>query len=95
MERLQADRIRHGELSHGVRDSGLLYAVRRDWTHPATHEFVLPRLTEADAVRAAVADHRYWRAGPLRPRLSVVQISANDLRIHGRRPDCMAPDCPR
>ncbi len=95
MERLQAVRARHGELSESVRDGRVLYAVRRDWSHPATHEFVLPRLTEADAVRAAVADFRYWRSGPMRPRLSVVQISANDLRIHGRRYDCMAPDCPR
>lgn len=82
-------------IGRGVGDGRVLYAVRRDWPHPATHEFVLPRLTEAEAVRAAVADFRYWRLGPLRPRLSVVRISANDLRIHRRRRDCMAPDCPR
>ena len=84
-----------GVLLHRLRDNQVLYVVRRDWPCPATHEFVLPRLTEAEAVQAAVADFRYWRFGPTRPRLSVVQISANDLRIHGGRRDCMAPDCPR
>lgn len=95
VERLWAGGLQHGVLSHRVRDNQVLYAVRRDWPYPATHEFVLPRLTEAEAVRAAAADFRYWRPGPMRPRLSVVQISANDLRIHSRRRDCMAPDCPR
>ncbi|GAA1383903.1 hypothetical protein GCM10009661_64360 [Catellatospora chokoriensis] len=93
--RLWAGGSRRGVLSHRVRDNQVLYVVRRDWPYPATHEFVRPRLTQAEAVRAAAADFRYWRPGPLRPRLSVVQISANDLRIHGRRRDCMAPDCPR
>ncbi|MEU7825500.1 hypothetical protein [Catellatospora sp. NPDC049133] len=93
--RLWAGDFRRGTLSYRVRDNQVLYVVRRDWSHPATHEFVLPRLTEAEAVRTAAADFRYWRPGPVRPRLSVVQISANDLRIHRRRRDCMAPDCPR
>ncbi|WP_155372508.1 hypothetical protein [Catellatospora vulcania] len=94
MVRKGAGGIWRGELSQRVRDNQVLYVVRRDWPYPATHEFVLPRLTEAEALRAAVADFRYWRPGPMRPRLRVVQISANDLRIHRRRRDCMAPDCP-
>lgn len=95
MERLWAGSIRRGQLPLRVRDNQVLYVVRRDWRHPDTHEFILPRLTEADAIRAAFADFRYWRRSPVRPRVSVVQISANDLRIHRRRRDCMAPDCPR
>jgi hypothetical protein len=95
VRRLWAGSIRRGELSRRVRDNQMLYVVRRDWRHPATHEFILPRLTEAEAMRAAVADFRYWRRGPIRPQLSVVRISANDLRIHHRRRDCRAPDCPR
>ncbi|GAA2354431.1 hypothetical protein Cme02nite_47460 [Catellatospora methionotrophica] len=95
MRSLWSGGIRRGELGLPVRDNQVLYAVRRDWRHPATHEYLRPRLTEAEAIRAAFADHRYWRRGPMRPRLSVVRISANDLRIHRWRRDCMAPDCPR
>ncbi len=77
-----------------VLDSFEIFAVRRDWPDWRTHEFVSPRLTAADALRAAAADHAYWRRSPLRPRVSVVRMSANDFRIHRRRRICAAPDCP-
>ncbi|GAA2390249.1 hypothetical protein Cme02nite_73590 [Catellatospora methionotrophica] len=76
-----------------VADNTVVFAVRRDWPDWRTHEFVAPRLTLAEAERAAQAEHAYWRRGPARPTVSVVRISANDLRIHRNRRDCKAPDC--
>lgn len=84
----------YGMVRRRVLDSVVIFAVRRDWPDWRTHEFVSPRLTAADALRAAAADHAYWRRSPLRPRVSVVQMSANDFRIHRDRRDCAAPDCP-
>ncbi|BCJ76528.1 hypothetical protein CS0771_60720 [Catellatospora sp. IY07-71] len=83
-----------GLIRRRVRDSAEICAVRRDWPDLYTHEFVAPRLTEQDAAQAARAELAYWWRSPLRPRLSVVRISANDFRIHRHRRDCRAPDCP-
>jgi hypothetical protein len=83
-----------GVIRRRVADCTQIAAVRRDWPDLHTHEFVAARLTEPEAVRAARAELAYWRRGPLRPQLSVVLISANDFRIHRRRRDCRAPDCP-
>jgi hypothetical protein len=77
-----------------VLNAVVVFAVRRDWPDWHTHEFVSPRLTEQAAVAAAAADFAYWRRSPLRPRVSVVRMSANDFRVHRRRRDCQAPDCP-
>ncbi|WP_144120819.1 hypothetical protein [Catellatospora sichuanensis] len=73
--------------------SAVVYAVRRDWPDWRTHEFVAPRLMQADAERAASAERAYWRRSPARPAFSVVRISVNDFRIHRDRRDCRAPDC--
>ncbi|MEU8075141.1 hypothetical protein AB0B31_06800 [Catellatospora citrea] len=74
-------------------DGAVVFAVRRDWPDWRTHEFVAPRLTQAEAERAAETERAYWRRGPSRPAVSVVRISVNDLRIHRDRRDCKAPDC--
>ena len=84
----------YGLVPRHMPDTQELFAVRRDWPGQGTHEFVSPRLSAASAIRESAADGRYWRAGPVRPRLSVVRISANDYRIHRRRRDCASPDCP-
>lgn len=69
------------------------FAVRRDWPDGG-HEFIRARTTEADAARQLVHDRDFWRRGPVRPRLSVVLISAHDFDLHGRhRRMCKAPDC--
>lgn len=69
------------------------FAVRRDWPDGG-HEFIRARITEADAERQLVHDRDFWRRGPVRPRLSLVLISAHDFDLHGRhRRMCKAPDC--
>ncbi|WP_155375788.1 hypothetical protein [Catellatospora vulcania] len=74
-------------------DAAAVYAVRRDWPDWHTHDFVAPRLAQAEAERAAAAELAYWRRSPARPEVSVVRISVNDFRIHRDRRDCRAPDC--
>jgi hypothetical protein len=71
-----------------------VFAVRRNWPD-GSHEFVQPRGTLAHARSAVRADRRFWRRGPIRPLLSVVEISLHDLDLHVRRHYCMAPDCPQ
>ena len=74
--------------------STVVWAVRRDWPVDGTHEFVCPRSSERAARRQLDRDRAYWRAGPIRPRLSVVQLSAHEFALHGRaRRFCRAPDC--
>ena len=70
------------------------FAVRRDWTVDATHEFVGFRVTAQDATEFAVADRAYWRRGPIQPVHTVVQISVGAFELHLGRRACRAPDCP-
>lgn len=53
----------------GALSSTVLWAVRRDWPD-GTHEFIRPRDDQVAAFGQWMADHRYWRRGPMRPRLS-------------------------
>ncbi|MEU8006933.1 hypothetical protein AB0B66_37720 [Catellatospora sp. NPDC049111] len=76
-----------------VPNAAVIFAVRRDWPDWHTHDFVAPRSTEAEAVRAAHNELAYWRRGPARPAVSIVRMSVNDYRIHRDRRDCRAPDC--
>jgi len=71
-----------------------LWAVRLDW--PAgDHEFGCPRADEAAARRELERVRSYWSRGPMRPRLRLVRISANDFDLHAKaRRGCKAPDCP-
>jgi hypothetical protein len=71
------------------------FAVRRDWPD-GSHEFVRSRRDPARAARQLEGDRAYWRRGPLRPELSLVEISRHEFRLHARhRRDCRAPDCAR
>lgn len=72
----------------------VVWAVRHDWPG-GTHSFARPRRSAKGAQRELVKAHRFWCQGPGRPRLSVVEVSLHDLRVHGRfRQWCKAPDCP-
>jgi hypothetical protein len=70
------------------------WAIRLDW--PAgDHEFGCPRGDEAGARHELERVRAYWSRGPMRPRVRVVQMSANDFDLHARaRRGCKAPDCP-
>jgi hypothetical protein len=70
-------------------------AVRRDWPDGA-HEFVRSCRDPARAARELEGDREFWRRGPMRPELSLVEISRHEFRLHARhRRDCRAPDCAR
>jgi hypothetical protein len=69
------------------------FCVRRDWPD-GTHEYVRFYPTRAEAGWATLADWAYWRRSHYRPSCSMVEISGRDFRLHGRRRDCRAPDCP-
>ena len=75
--------------------SAAVLAVRRDWPD-GTHEFIRPRRDAAHAARELERDRGFWRRGPVRPELSIVEISRHEFRLHGRhRQNCRAPDCVR
>ena len=70
------------------------YAVRREWPD-GTHDIFGFRATEASAWRLLHRDQNFWRRGPVRPvSRAVVVTSRRDVRVHGRRYGCRAPDCP-
>jgi hypothetical protein len=70
------------------------WAVRRDWPVDGTHEFICLRRHAPAAARQAARDAAYWRMGPVRPELCVVEISEHEFWLHARaRRDCRAPDC--
>lgn len=68
-------------------------AVRIDFGD-GSHDFGAPRET-AEAARLAIpAIRRFWRRGPLTViGTGIVEISLNDLLLHGRRPGCKSPSC--
>jgi hypothetical protein len=70
------------------------WAVRRDWPD-GSHEFLRFEASEELARAFVPGDVRYWQRGPVRPRHSVVVISARDFELHHRRDPCRAPDCPQ
>jgi hypothetical protein len=70
------------------------WAVRRDWPD-GCHQFVRFEVSEESARAFVRGDARYWRRGPIRPKHSVVVISARDFELHRRRDPCRAPDCPQ
>jgi hypothetical protein len=72
----------------------IIWAVRRDWAIDGSHEFVCPRSNQRAAERQLAKDRAFWRRGPIRPALSLVQMSAHEFALHGKaRRDCRAPDC--
>jgi hypothetical protein len=74
--------------------SRVVWAVRRDWPIDGTHEFVCPRPDRRPAMRQLSRDRAFWRAGPIRPQLSVVRMSAHEFALHAKaRRTCRAPDC--
>jgi hypothetical protein len=74
--------------------STIVWAVRRDWPVDGTHEFICPSVDRRAATRQLAKDRTFWRFGPIRPRLSVVRLSAHEFALHGRaRRLCRAPDC--
>ena len=73
--------------------ASVVWAVRRDWPD-GSHELVRARMSEEAARGQLVGERAFWRPGPVRPSLSVVQLSAHEFRLHGRhRRFCSAPDC--
>jgi hypothetical protein len=78
----------------GADRAWLGWAIRRDWA-TGCHEFVLFRNSRETVENNLVAERDFWRRGPLRPTLSVVEISGRDFDLHSRaRHLCKAPDCP-
>jgi hypothetical protein len=71
-----------------------IWAVRRDWPD-GTHELLTPRIGRATAQRALAADARFWRRGPVRPRLTVVSLALAEFRSHpGGDRWCRSSTCP-
>jgi hypothetical protein len=70
------------------------FAVRRDWPD-GSHQFLRFGLSEDDARAFIPGDARYWKRGPIRPRYSVVVMSARDFELHRSRDPCRSPDCPQ
>jgi hypothetical protein len=70
-----------------------VWAVRRDW-RDGTHEFIRPRRAEERARRALAGDAAFWRRGPVRPRLSLVQLPLAEFRAHAGGHACRSTTCP-
>jgi hypothetical protein len=69
-------------------------AVRVDW-RDGTHDLACFRASPRLAGRALGGLTRFWAGGPYRPLgVSVVVVSYRDFRLHARRWECRAPDCP-
>jgi hypothetical protein len=68
-----------------------IWSVRRDWPD-GTHELLTPRRGVDAARRALAADGRFWRRGPVRPRLTIVSMTLAEFRSHATW--CRSPACP-
>jgi hypothetical protein len=79
----------------GCLSSMVVWAVRRDWPD-GSREFARSHRDPARVARELEGDREYWRRGPHRPEVSLVEISRHEFRLHARhRRDCRAPDCAR